>query len=77
MVDEVKALQGSKKSGVVEYLASLFAQPFATLSDQQREAVAAWAPEIMQRRVDEEDSEGNAIDAEDQTLEVVAVDKAA
>lgn len=77
MVDEVKALQGSKKSGVVEYLSSLFAQPFATLSDQQREAVAAWAPEIMQRRVDEEDSEGNAVDAEDQTLEVVAVDKAA
>ena len=78
MVDEVKALHGSKKSGVVEYLSSLFAQPFATLSDQQREAVARWSPEIMQRRVDEDaDVEDKAAaDTEAETAEGV-IDQAA
>ena len=47
---EAQALEGSKKSGVVEYLVSLISTPFATLTSEQSSAVNNWAPEILQRK---------------------------
>ena len=47
--EEVKMMDGSKKSGVVAYLVGLFEAPFATLTQSQQAAVASWTPDIMQR----------------------------
>lgn len=48
MPDEAMNLAGGKKSDATDFLDRLFAEPFATLSDAQRVAVAVWAPEGMQ-----------------------------
>lgn len=48
LAQEALNLASSKKNDVVEFLDQLFAEPFATLSDAQREAVARWCPPHMQ-----------------------------
>ena len=50
-LEEALGLNTSKKTEVVEYIAGLFAEPFATLSDAQREAVQHWCPEHMQTAI--------------------------
>lgn len=48
LAQEALNLVNSKKLDVVEFLALLFAEPFATLSEAQRAAVASWCPPDMQ-----------------------------
>jgi len=43
-----QTLASSTKKQVVEFCDKLFAEPFATLTDAQRAAVAAWCPPMMQ-----------------------------
>ena len=51
MPEEALGLNTSKKTEVVEYMAGLFAEPFATLPEAQREAVQHWCPEHMQTTI--------------------------
>lgn len=48
LAQEAVTLASSTKKQVVEFCDKLFAEPFATLSDAQRAAVAAWCPPMMQ-----------------------------
>ena len=41
-------LASSSKKEIVAFCDKLFAEPFATLTDAQRTAVAAWYPPMMQ-----------------------------
>ena len=41
-------LASSSKKEIVAFCDKLFAEPFATLTDAQRAAVAAWCPPMMQ-----------------------------
>ena len=50
---QADAYEKSKKSELVEYLAGLFAAPFATLTEEQRGRVMSWAPKAM-RTFDED-----------------------
>ena len=45
--EEAARLAGERKGAVVEHLERLFAEPFATLSPAQREAVETWVPPGM------------------------------
>lgn len=45
---EAAALASSSKKDIVAFCDKLFAEPFATLTDAQRDAVAAWCPPMMQ-----------------------------
>ncbi|KCV81107.1 parB-like partition protein [Actibacterium atlanticum] len=45
---EAETLASSTKKEVVAFCDKLFAEPFATLTDAQRAAVAAWCPPMMQ-----------------------------
>jgi ParB family chromosome partitioning protein len=44
MPDQAAVLASAKKSEVVTFLTGLFAAPFATLSDDQRQRVIDWCP---------------------------------
>ncbi len=46
--EEAARLASGKKSEIVDYLETLFAAPFATLSPAQREAVETWCPPGME-----------------------------
>ena len=48
LAQEAVTLASSTKKQVVEFCDKLFAEPFATLKDAQRAAVAAWCPPMMQ-----------------------------
>ncbi|WP_299749557.1 ParB/RepB/Spo0J family partition protein [uncultured Tateyamaria sp.] len=48
MSDEAVNLAGGRKAAAVEFMERLFAEPYATLTEDQFAAVAAWAPEGMQ-----------------------------
>lgn len=48
LAQEAVTLASSTKKQVVEFCDKLFAEPFATLSDAQRSAVAAWCPPMIQ-----------------------------
>ena len=50
LAQEALNLASSKKNDVVEFLDQLFVEPFATLSDAQRDAVASWCPPDMQTK---------------------------
>ena len=45
--EEAARLAGERKGAVVEHLERLFAEPFATLTPEQREAVETWCPPGM------------------------------
>ena len=45
---EAVTLASSSKKEIVAFCDKLFAEPFATLSDAQREAVESWCPPMMQ-----------------------------
>ena len=45
--EEAARLSGERKGAVVEHLERLFAEPFATLTPEQREAVEGWVPPGM------------------------------
>ena len=45
--NEAKVYESGKKSNLVDYMVKLFAEPFATLTDSQLEAVTNWAPDLM------------------------------
>ena len=48
LAQEAVTLASSTKKEVVAFCDKLFAEPFATLTDVQRAAVAAWCPPMMQ-----------------------------
>ncbi len=48
LAQEAMTLASSTKKQVVEFCDKLFAEPFATLTDAQRAAVATWCPPMMQ-----------------------------
>ncbi|MFC4670696.1 ParB/RepB/Spo0J family partition protein [Seohaeicola nanhaiensis] len=48
LAQEAVTLASSTKKQVVEFCDKLFAEPFATLTETQRSAVAAWCPPMMQ-----------------------------
>ena len=48
LAQEAVTLASSTKKEVVAFCDKLFAEPFATLTDSQRAAVAAWCPPMMQ-----------------------------
>ncbi|EAQ02658.1 ParB-like nuclease [Pseudooceanicola batsensis HTCC2597] len=48
LAQEAVTLASSTKKQVVEFCDKLFAEPFATLTEAQRAAVAAWCPPMMQ-----------------------------
>ncbi len=48
LAQEAVTLASSTKKQVVEFCDKLFAEPFATLTDAQRAAVATWCPPMMQ-----------------------------
>jgi len=48
LAQEAVTLASSTKKQVVEFCDKLFAEPFATLTDAQRAAVASWCPPMMQ-----------------------------
>ena len=56
--NEAKVYESAKKSNLVEYMVKLFAEPFATLTDGQLEAVTNWAPALMAHAPVEVDEDG-------------------
>lgn len=67
------AYEGSKKSEIVTYLSELFAAPFATLSEDQRQRVEAWCPVAMQTaQVASEEDGAGVHDASVDDLEAAA-----
>ncbi|BBU59438.1 hypothetical protein KU6B_57030 (plasmid) [Mameliella alba] len=48
LAQEAVTLASSTKRQVVDFCDKLFAEPFATLTDAQRAAVASWCPPMMQ-----------------------------
>ncbi|WP_040817958.1 hypothetical protein [Litoreibacter arenae] len=48
LAQEAITLASSTKKEIVAFCDKLFAEPFATLTDAQREAVATWCPPMMQ-----------------------------
>ncbi len=48
LAQEAVTLASSTKKQVVEFCDKLFSEPFATLTEAQRAAVAAWCPPMMQ-----------------------------
>lgn len=48
MPDEAVNLAGGRKAAAVDFMDRLFAEPYATLTDDQYAAVTSWAPEGMQ-----------------------------
>lgn len=48
LAQEAVTLASSSKKEIVAFCDKLFAEPFATLTDVQRAAVAAWCPPMMQ-----------------------------
>ncbi|MCK8485265.1 ParB/RepB/Spo0J family partition protein [Aliiroseovarius sp. S2029] len=48
LAQEAVTLASSSKREIVAFCDKLFAEPFATLTDAQRAAVAAWCPPMMQ-----------------------------
>ncbi|MGS4985437.1 ParB N-terminal domain-containing protein [Pseudosulfitobacter sp. RP-4] len=48
LAQETVTLASSSKKEIVAFCDKLFAEPFATLTDAQRAAVAAWCPPMMQ-----------------------------
>jgi ParB family chromosome partitioning protein len=51
LAQEAVTLASSSKKEIVAFCDKLFAEPFATLTDAQRAAVAAWCPPMMQTAV--------------------------
>ena len=64
MRSEAQAYQSAKKTNLVAYMVKLFAEPFATLTDSQRQAVTGWCPAVMTRAVEETAPEDAAEEAE-------------
>lgn len=63
---EAKVYESGRKSNLVDYMVKLFAEPFATLTDAQMEAVTSWAPDLMAHApVEEEDVTAGAGDGGD------------
>ena len=48
LTQEALTLASSSKKDIVAFCDKLFAEPFATLTDAQRDAVATWCPPMMQ-----------------------------
>ncbi|MDK3075374.1 ParB/RepB/Spo0J family partition protein [Sedimentitalea sp. JM2-8] len=67
LAQEAVTLASSTKKEVVAFCDRLFAEPFATLTDAQRAAVAAWCPPMMQTAGIEVNETVEAKTAEDET----------
>ena len=63
MAVQAEAHEKSKKSELVVYLDGLFAAPFATLTEDQRNRVTSWAPKAM-RTVEDGDVDDDAEQSE-------------
>ncbi|WP_299085742.1 ParB/RepB/Spo0J family partition protein [uncultured Ruegeria sp.] len=58
---EASVYSDGKKSKLVDYMGKLFAEPFATLTPSQLEAVTTWAPDLMAHApIEEEEPEDDA-----------------
>lgn len=57
LANEAVQLSGKAKKEIVAFMDKLFAEPFATLNEQQLEAVATWCPPEMQTT--QEDNSGD------------------
>ncbi|OWV37829.1 ParB/RepB/Spo0J family partition protein [Mameliella alba] len=67
LAQEAVTLASSTKKEVVEFCDMLFAEPFATLTEAQRAAVAAWCPPMMQTAGVEPVDAGEAATPEGET----------
>ncbi|MBY6120460.1 ParB/RepB/Spo0J family partition protein [Mameliella alba] len=67
LAQEAVTLASSTKRQVVEFCDKLFAEPFATLTDAQRAAVAAWCPPMMQTSGTEPVDASEAATPDDET----------
>ncbi|OWU67711.1 plasmid partitioning protein ParB [Roseovarius sp. 22II1-1F6A] len=67
LAQEAVTLASSTKKEVVAFCDKLFAEPFATLTDAQRAAVAAWCPPMMQTSGTEPVEAPEATTPEDKT----------
>ena len=67
LAQEAVSLASSTKKEVVAFCDKLFAEPFATLTDAQRAAVAAWCPPMMQTTGIEVEEPEDAEAPEDET----------
>lgn len=77
LAQEAVTLASSSKKEIVAFCEKLFAEPFATLTDAQRAAVAAWCPPMMQtaggvRLDDALDADAEAETSGDQAIEAKA-----
>ncbi|MEM8575572.1 MAG: ParB N-terminal domain-containing protein [Pseudomonadota bacterium] len=69
LAQEAVTLASSSKKEIVAFCDKLFAEPFATLTDAQRAAVAAWCPPMMQT-AGVEDEENVDLDVSEQETDV-------
>ena len=67
LAQEAVTLASSTKKQVVEFCDKLFAEPFATLTEAQRAAVASWCPPMMQTAGAEPVDASEAETPEDET----------
>lgn len=67
LAQEAVTLASSSKKEIVAFCDKLFAEPFATLTDAQRAAVAAWCPPMMQTAGIEPDEVSPSENPEDDT----------
>lgn len=91
MVDQTAVLASAKKSEIVTFLTGLFAAPFATLTEEQRQRVTDWCPaelvtpeaptlgetvsEVCDETLDDEDGEADG-EPEEEELEVEGLEAA-
>jgi len=65
LVAEAEEQRNVKKATLAAYMETLFAQPFATLTEEQREAVESWTPPGMDSLADDREDEDNATNDEE------------
>jgi len=65
LVAEAEEQRNVKKATLAAYMETLFAQPFATLTEEQREAVESWTPPGMDSLADDREDEDDATNDEE------------
>ena len=65
LVAEAEEQRNVKKATLAAYMETLFAQPFATLTEEQREAVESWTPPGMDSFVGDDRGEDDATGGEE------------
>jgi len=65
LVAEAEEQRNVKKATLAAYMESLFALPFATLTEEQREAVESWTPPGMDSHAGDREGEDDAAEVEE------------